>query len=365
MRGLLYIDISYNELQGPIPDSKTFKDAPFEAVEGNKGLCGDVRGLQSCKLSSTHISKGSHKVVIYIIYPLLGALSLLLAFFGISLILKRRKKEWQTKQSDVNNKELLMISTFDGKILYEEIIRVTNDFDAIHCIGEGGNGSVCKAKLPSGDVVAVKKLHSSPPDDATTYPKEFLNEIRASTEIRHRNIVKLYGFCSHPRHSFLIYNVSHALCYTHHDISPPIIHRDISSNNILLDGEYEAHISDFGTAKLLKPDSSNWTALAGTYGYIAPELAYTMEVTEKCEVYSFGVLTLEVIKGEHPGDFISRLLSPSVMEEVELKDVLDQRLAPPPSHFEDELINILKFASACLNANPQSRPTMQVISQRL
>uniref|UniRef100_A0A7N2N836 non-specific serine/threonine protein kinase n=1 Tax=Quercus lobata TaxID=97700 RepID=A0A7N2N836_QUELO len=350
MRGLLYIDISYNELQGPIPDSKTFKDAPFEAVEGNKGLCGDVRGLQSCKLSSTHISKGSHKVVIYIIYPLLGALSLLLAFFGISLILKRRKKEWQTKQSDVNNKELLMISTFDGKILYEEIIRVTNDFDAIHCIGEGGNGSVCKAKLPSGDVVAVKKLHSSPPDDATTYPKEFLNEIRASTEIRHRNIVKLYGFCSHPRHSFLIYK-----------------YLEKGSLAAILSKEEEARGLDwnFGTAKLLKPDSSNWTALAGTYGYIAPELAYTMEVTEKCEVYSFGVLTLEVIKGEHPGDFISRLLSPSVMEEVELKDVLDQRLAPPPSHFEDELINILKFASACLNANPQSRPTMQVISQRL
>ncbi|KAK9983355.1 hypothetical protein SO802_032880 [Lithocarpus litseifolius] len=198
MRGLLYIDISYNELQGPIPDSKAFKDAPFEALEGNKGLCGDVRGLQSCKLSSAHISKGSHKVVIYIIYPLLGALSLLLAFFVISLILKRRKNEWQIKRRDVNNKELLMISTFDGKILYEE----TNAFDAIHCIGEGGNGSVYKAKLPSGDVVAVKKLHSSPPDGVMTYSKEFLNEIRALTEI---NIVKLHGFCSHPRHSFLIY----------------------------------------------------------------------------------------------------------------------------------------------------------------
>lgn len=95
------------------------------------------------------------------------------------------------------------------------------------------------------------------------------------------------------------------------------------------------------------------------------ELAYTVEVTEKCDVYSFGVLTLEVIKGEHPGDFISRLSSPSAMEEVELKDVLDQRLSPPSSHFEDELFNILKFATACLNANPQSRPTMQVISQRL
>uniref|UniRef100_A0A2N9F9Q1 non-specific serine/threonine protein kinase n=1 Tax=Fagus sylvatica TaxID=28930 RepID=A0A2N9F9Q1_FAGSY len=383
MHGLLHIDISYNELRGAIPDSKAFKDAPVEALQGNKGLCGDVRGLQSCNLSSAdnHISKGFHKVTIFVIFPLLGALSLMLAFFGISLILKRRKKELQTEQNDVNDKELFMISTFDGRILYEEIIKATNAFDSIQCVGEGGHGRVYKAKLPSGDVVAVKKLQSSPPDGEETYPKEFLNEIRALTEIRHRNIVKLYGFCSHPRHSFLIYKyfergslaailskeeeakeldwskrlniikgVAYALSYMHHDISPPIIHRDISSNNILLDCEYEAHISDFGTAKLLKPDTSNWTALAGTYGYIAT---------------SFGVLALEVIKGEHPGEFISSLSSPLAMEDVLLKDVLDQRLPPPSSHFEDELINILKITSSSLKANPHSRPTMQVISQML
>lgn len=95
------------------------------------------------------------------------------------------------------------------------------------------------------------------------------------------------------------------------------------------------------------------------------ELAYTMEVTEKCDVYSFGVLALEVIKGEHPGEFISSLSSPPAMEDVLLKDVLDQHLPPPSSHFEDELINILKITSSSLKANPHSRPTMQVISQML
>ena len=131
--------------------------------------------------------------------------------------------------------------------------------------------------------------------------KDFLNEIQALIEIKHQNIVKLLGFCSHPRHKFLVYEylkrgslttilsreeeakkldwgirvniikgVAHTLSYMHHDCSPSIVKRDISSNNILLDSQYEAHISDFDTTKLLKLDSSNQTTLASTFGYVAP-----------------------------------------------------------------------------------------------
>ncbi|KAK1575747.1 hypothetical protein Q3G72_007969 [Acer saccharum] len=88
----------------------------------------------------------------------------------------------------------------------------------------------------------------------------------------------------------------------HHDRIPTVIHRDISSKNVLLDTDMEAHVSDFGTAKFLKPGSSNWTVATGTYGYIAPKLTYTMAVTEKCDVYSFGVLVLEILMGRHPGN---------------------------------------------------------------
>ena len=129
----------------------------------------------------------------------------------------------------------------------------------------------------------------------------FLNEIRTLTTIRHRNIVKLYGFCCSSQHSFLVYEylnrgslarnlsadeeareldwqkrvniikgIARGLSYMHHDCTPSVVHRDLSSNNILLDSEYETHISDFGTAKLLTMNSSNRTLLAGTYGYIAP-----------------------------------------------------------------------------------------------
>ncbi|XP_058092600.1 MDIS1-interacting receptor like kinase 2-like [Magnolia sinica] len=198
------------------------------------------------------------------------------------------------------NGNLFAICNFDGKIAYEDIIRATEDFNYKYCIGAGRYGRVYKADLQMGQVVAVKKLDSSQGGEQTNQ-RSFEKETRALTETRHRNIVKLYGFCSHPRCSFLVYQyiergsltsilggnkgaveldwvkrmkvirgVADALSYMHHDRTPPIVHRDLSSKNILLDLEFEACVSDFGTARLIKPDSSNWSTLAGTYGYIAP-----------------------------------------------------------------------------------------------
>ncbi|XP_028087304.1 MDIS1-interacting receptor like kinase 2-like [Camellia sinensis] len=141
-----------------------------------------------------------------------------------------------------------------------------------------------------------------------------------------------------PKRVNIIKGVASALSYMHQDCTLAIVHRDISSNNVVIDEEYEACVSDFGIAKLLKLDSSNWSAFAGTYGYVAPELAYTMKVTEKCDIYSFGVLALEVIKGKHPGDFITSLLTAAV-ENIKLKVVLDQRLSPPSPEVE-EIVNL-------------------------
>ncbi|KAG5560647.1 hypothetical protein RHGRI_003843 [Rhododendron griersonianum] len=106
----------------------------------------------------------------------------------------------------------------------------------------------------------------------------------------------------------VVKGVAHTLSYLRHNCAPPIIHRDISSKNVLLSSEMEAHVSDFGTARFLKPGSSNWTAVAGTFGYIAPELLYTMAVTEKCDVYSCGVLTLKILMGSHPEELSSNVL---------------------------------------------------------
>ncbi|XP_042503216.1 probable leucine-rich repeat receptor-like protein kinase At1g35710 isoform X2 [Macadamia integrifolia] len=284
---------------------------------------------------------------------------------------------------------------FDGRIAYEDIIAATEDFNPKYCIGAGGYGTVYKAELPKGDVVALKKLHPLE-GEALADENSFNNEIRVLMEIKHRNIVKLYGFCSHPSCMFLVYEyvergslysilsneveamelnwekrvkvikgVANALSYMHHDCIPPIVHRDISSSNVLLDSEFEALVSDFGVARLLKPDSSNWTTLKGTFGYVAPELAYTMALTEKCDVYSFGVLALETIMGRHPGEFISSLTSP-VGQTALLKDVLDPRLPfPSDSKIVKDIITTVTVALACLHINPQSRLSMREVSKEL
>ncbi|KAI6687745.1 hypothetical protein NL676_024573 [Syzygium grande] len=369
MPGLAVVDISYNKFQGPVPNTTAFQEAPTEALQGNAGLCGNVDGLQPCSQSRTRRkNSNSHEKVFLIVFLTLGAF-LLFSFIGIYYILHRRKKQRQVEQTHEREK-LFSISTYNGRILHEEIIEATENFNERYCIGCGGYGRVFRAKLRSGLVVAVKKLHQMS-DSGQTNQKEFQNEIRALTEIRHRNIVRLHGFCSHSQHSFLVYeyvergNLSAILSDEGEGKNWVGIGGQIF-NNILLDSEYEARVSDFGTAKLLKLDTSNWSAVAGTYGYIAPELAYTMKVTEKCDVYSFGVVAIEVIHGKHPGETISSLSDVSDKEIPRiLENMLDPRLPAPMPSIEDELLVIFKLAIACLSTNPLLRPSMNMVSQVL
>ncbi|BBG99344.1 Probable LRR receptor-like serine/threonine-protein kinase [Prunus dulcis] len=297
MNGLSYVDISYNDLEGPPPNSSGFWNALPEALQVNKGLCGNIEAQKSCK----HNSKKDRKVIFVILFPLLGAL-ILIPYF-------------------------------------------------------------------TGNMVAVKKLHLLH-NGKNNFQKEFFNEIRALTEIRHRNIMKLYGFCLHHRHSFLVYeylerdslattlsndheakelgwskmvnivkDLANALSDMQHNCLPPIVHRDISSKNVLLDSEYEACVSDFGTAKFLNPESTNWTATVG----------------------------------RHPGDVFSSLSSgaspssssTSPAPEMSILDVLDQCISPPSKREAEEVVSLVKIAFASLNPSPQCRPTMEKVSQLL
>ncbi|KAI3453354.1 hypothetical protein Pfo_010017 [Paulownia fortunei] len=164
----------------------------------------------------------------------------------------------------------------------------------------------------------------------------------------------------------VVEGIANALSYMHHDCSPPILHRDISSNNILLDSKLEACVSDFGTARLLDPDSSNQTLLVGTHGYIAPELAYTMVVTEKCDVYSFGVVALEIMFGSHPGEFLSSMMSRHFPQNLMLHDLLDKRLPSPDDlRLARKVVLIVTIALTCISPDPKSRPSMNQVSQEL
>ncbi|XP_076928535.1 uncharacterized protein LOC143592523 [Bidens hawaiensis] len=385
MLSLTTVDVSFNQLEGPLPKMKAFEDAPMEALGHNKGLCGNNTGLVCPSQPRNQGNKKKVSIVVLIILPTLGFL-LLVVFTVVMLsyhhkrspnVVSIRPRETRAKPFTIWN--------YDGKMVFERIMEALEDFDSKYIVGVGGYGTVYKAQL-SSEVFAVKRIHAAE-DGEVQNLKSFENEIRALTEIRHQNIVKLYGYCSHSRYSFLVYeflsggslrsvlnhkeqaiefdwkkrvmavkSIAKALSYMHNDCSQPVIHRDLSSNNVLFDSDWVAHVSDFGTARLLKPDSSNWTSFAGTFGYIAPELAYTMEVNEKGDVYSFGVLTLEVIMGKHPGDLLTLLKDTKGISETEL---LDQRLPPPDEQVAEQVDLLVQAAFSCVQKSPHSRPLMR------
>ncbi|KAG5250215.1 leucine-rich repeat receptor protein [Salix suchowensis] len=392
---ILSVNFSYNNLSGCVPlnlrppfdflfrgnitnDSATFKATAFE---GNKNLHPD--DFLNCPLPSKTIRKINS---IKIFLPI-TTISLFLLCLGCRYL--SRCKATQLEPTSLKNGDLLSIWNYDGRIAYEDIIASTENFDLRYCIGTGGYGSVYRAQLPSGKLVALKKLHRREAEEPT-FDKSFKNEVKLLAHIRHRSIVRLYGFCLHRRCMFLIYeymekgslfcalrndveamelnwmkrahiikDIAHALSYLHHDCNPPIVHRDISSSNVLLNLESKSFVADFGMARLLDPDSSNLTVLAGTYGYIAPELAYTMVVTEKCDAYSFGVVALETLMGRHPGDILS-----SSDQAITLKEVLDPRLQPPTNEIViQNICTVATLAFCCLHPNPKSRPSMNLVSQ--
>ncbi|KAJ9537683.1 hypothetical protein OSB04_030416 [Centaurea solstitialis] len=434
---LQHLDLSHNNFGGILPSHiGSMKNLVYLDL-GQNGFTGPSLLLLFLNLSHNHLThKRKNKLVLYL--EIFLGIMVGLFFLVSGYVCYHRCKKTTKKESQLEIKrhgDVGFILNYDGRIAYEDFIKATEDFDLKYCIGTGGYGSVYEAKLPNGKTFALKKLHrgeapnergpgAAPPVAGSkgqspwlgdirlflfsllsissqyeakqpALDKSFRNEVQVLTNLRHKNIVKLYGFCFHTNYNFLVYeymengslfcalrnieavqldwvkrlkivkDVAQGLAYMHHDCVPPIIHRDISSNNILLNSEMEAFVADFGAARLLDPDSSNQTVIAGTLGYIAPELAYTMVVTEKCDVYSFGVVALETIGGKHPGELLSSM-NISSGTRTSLEDILDARLAYPTNgRIQKELLRIYNVAIACIVTDPKSRPTMKSVSQEL
>ncbi|KAL5739014.1 hypothetical protein ACOSQ2_028194 [Xanthoceras sorbifolium] len=390
------LNLSYNNLEGEIPFTLMQCTFPPEQITiGNKGLYTKVRGWRSCSTHPTSTTNHEHVTIrcVKTFFSVTVCLAIAISAFMCFFKCKFKTPTFDGRQT--KPRDLLSIWNYDGRIAFEEIIEATDDFDIKYCIGAGAYGSIYKAQLSDGKIVALKKLHRWESEEPI-FSKSFQNEVLILSEIRHRNVVKIYGFCLHKNCMFLVYEyiekgslshllynnveatdldwskrvniikgISHALTYLHHNCSPSIVHCDISSNNILLNSKFEAFVADFGTGRLMHSDSSNRTVLAGTYGYTAPELAYTMVVTEKSDVYSFRVVALDTLMGRHPGEFLSSLTS-QLDQNVMLIDLLDQRLSPPVDQIAvKDIVLVSTIVFACLQAKPKSRPSMQRVSQKL
>ncbi|KAJ6874275.1 MDIS1-interacting receptor like kinase 2-like isoform X1 [Populus alba x Populus x berolinensis] len=396
---LQQVDISHNNLEGPLPDNKAFRRAPAVSLVGNPGLCGEkAQGLNPCRreTSSEKHNKGNRRKLIIVIVIPLSISAILLILFGILIFRRHSRADRDKMKKDSEGGSSFSVWNYNKRTEFNDIITATENFDDKYCIGNGGQGNVYKAMLPSGDVFAVKRLHPSEDNEfSKEYQlKNFKAEMYSLAEIRHRNVVKMYGFSSYSGSLFFVYEfvergsmgkllneekeaklwnwdlrlqaikgVAHGLSYLHHDCTPAIVHRDISANNILLDAAFEPKISDFGTARLLSEGESNWTLPVGSYGYMAPELASTGQVTEKLDVYSFGVVALEVLMGKHPGEMLLHLQSGG--HDIPFSNLLDERLTPPVGPIVQELVLVTALALLCVQEYPISRPTMHQVCSKL
>ncbi|CAL5196807.1 unnamed protein product [Lathyrus oleraceus] len=280
---------------------------------------------------------------------------------------------------------------------YKELRIATTGFSLANKIGQGGFGSVYKGKLRDGCLVAIKVLSA----ESKQGVQEFLTEIKVISSIEHENLVKLYGCCVENNHRILVYgylennslaqtllghsnikfswDVRHNICvgvarglaFLHGEVQPHIIHRDIKASNVLLDTDLRPKISDFGLAKLISPNLTHIsTRVAGTAGYVAPEYAIRNQVTRKSDIYSFGVLLLEIVSGRPNTNrrlpvkeqyLLTRAWD--LYEKGELKTLVDSFLEEDFS--VEEAVKFCKIGLLCTQDSPQLRPSMSTVLKML
>ncbi|EEF52196.1 receptor protein-tyrosine kinase CEPR1 [Ricinus communis] len=392
-----FMNFSNNRLSGSIP-LPLIKGGLLDSFSGNPSLCIPVyiSSHQNFPICSQTYNRKRLNFVLVI------DISVVTITVGILLFLVRKfYRERVTVRCDTTSSSFTLyeVKSFHQIIFsQEEIIEGLVDDNIV---GRGGFGTVYKIELSSMKVVAVKKL-SSTSENQLVLDKEFESEVDTLGLIRHKNIIKLYCILSSPRSSLLVYEympngnlwealhtdndrinlnwstrynialgVAQGLAYLHHNLSQPIIHRDIKSTNILLDDEYQPKVADFGLAKLLQcgGKDSTTTAVAGTFGYLAPEYAYTSRATTKCDVYSFGVVLLELVTGKKPveeefgeGKNIIDWVARKVGTDEGIMEALDHKLS---GCCKNEMVQVLQIAHQCTLENTALRPTMKDVVQLL
>ncbi|XP_051149093.1 receptor kinase-like protein Xa21 [Andrographis paniculata] len=323
LRYLRDINLSYNDLLGEIPAGGVFSNSSPRSFEGNGGLCGDV-SLQVPRCRSNKSSKGSksRSRVISIVVPVVISMTIVM-FLLFCWIRKKRRRVKQGNPEHVAIRPHQIIS-------YKEILRATDGFNDANLLGIGSSGSVYKAVLRDQTVVAVKVLNMI---EEETLRRRFDAECEALRRIRHRNLVKVITTCSNgddlraivlefmPNGSLdcslhkqdcvldlvarleIMLDVAMAIEYLHHSGDSPVVHCDLKPANVLLDSEMVARVSDFGISKILSENKSIVrTRTLGTLGYIAPEYGSDGTVSTAGDVYSYGVMVMEVLTRRRPTD---------------------------------------------------------------
>nr|XP_043633315.1 wall-associated receptor kinase-like 1 [Erigeron canadensis] len=336
-----------------------------------------------------------------VILGIMGVLLLVAISYGLYRLIKKTKQKRLRKRSFKRNGGILLKraeadpSMVDKTILFtsHELEKATDFFNENRVLGRGGQGTVYKDMLVDGRIVAVKK--SKVVNESQL--EQFINDVVILSQVNHRNVVKLLGCCLETGVPLLVSEfisngtlydhlhndidnymrlqiateVAGALAYLYLAALIPIYHRDIKTTNILLDDKYRAKVSDFGTSRLVLMDQTLLTTLVkGTFGYLDPEYFQFSQFTEKSNVYSFGVVLVELITREKPISLTRfgehRSLATHfmfAMEEGHVMSTFDAQMIKEATR--DELLLIANLAMHCLNLNGKNRPTMKEVSVKL
>ncbi|NP_001302638.1 proline-rich receptor-like protein kinase PERK1 [Brassica napus] len=295
----------------------------------------------------------------------------------------------------------LVLGFSKSTFTYEELARATNGFSEANLLGQGGFGYVHKGVLPSGKEVAVKQLKVG----SGQGEREFQAEVEIISRVHHRHLVSLVGYCIAGAKRLLVYEFvpnnnlelhlhgegrptmewstrlkialgsAKGLSYLHEDCNPKIIHRDIKASNILIDFKFEAKVADFGLAKIASDTNTHVsTRVMGTFGYLAPEYAASGKLTEKSDVFSFGVVLLELITGRRPVDANNVYVDDSLVdwarpllnrasEQGDFEGLADAKMNN--GYDREEMARMVACAAACVRHSARRRPRMSQIVRAL
>ncbi|XP_015068432.1 LOW QUALITY PROTEIN: putative leucine-rich repeat receptor-like protein kinase At2g19210 [Solanum pennellii] len=394
LTALQYLDLSDNDLTGPIPSSLAgFAFLRFLNLTGNKfwgsiplglaekannetlllGMDGFVPLIKN-QCQSAQCTKKKLSI------PVVASVAVLLMLLIVAITIYYFTKRKGDKRVD----------SFDSRsqrFSYTKIVSMTNNFEKI--LGRGGFGLVYHGYLDNKEV-AVKML-------AETGYKEFQIEAELLGRVHHRNLISLVGYCYEGAYMALVYeymangtvkehlngpksltwierlqvalNGAEGLDYLQNGCTPPIVHRDVKSTNILLDANFHAKLADFGISRAFSVDESSFvsTAVVGTIGYLDPEYAHLQKLHEKSDVYSFGVVLLELITGQPPvitskNCHITQWVGNSLTT-GDVADVIDPSL---DGTYDSELVEkYVRLAISCCSPSSANRPTMHYVSSRL
>ncbi|CAN4092045.1 unnamed protein product [Withania somnifera] len=388
LQNLKSFNVSVNKLYGEIPSEGPFKNFSSQLFICNEALCGSSRfSVPPCTTSSKHISNRKKLLVLFLF---LGLALCFVPFTFLSVRIRYRRRKRAPQQAGS------LCTVTRERISYYELLQATDTLSESNLIGSGCFGSVYKGVLRTGTTVAVKVFNLQL--DAAF--KSFDTECEVLRCLRHRNLVKVITSCSNldfkalvleymPNGSLEKYLYSHnyfldirqrlsimidmacALEYLHHGCLFPVIHCDLKPSNVLLDEDMVAHLSDFGISKLLGEDESDlYTKTLATLGYIAPEYGQDGLVSTKADVYSYGIMLLEMFTRRKPNDemfegglSLKQWVSYSLPEAI--MDVVDANLVTPAhSSLQKELdivALIMKVALDCCAESPARRTNMKEV----